>query len=112
MPQLLKCRSKRSARGFSRKPAYKIKSKKNSFHRLHGMISSQAALVSNSPQTGCLATIRRNMRNVTPTHTHTKKNKISEMHKCVKTTSLTVSPLITKTILNVGPHLQLQGGNV
>lgn len=59
------------------------------------MIASQAALVSNSPQTGCLATIRRNMRNVTPTHTQ-KKNNMYEMHKCVKATSLPISPLITK----------------
>lgn len=31
------------------------------------------------------------------------------MHKCVKTTNLTVSPLIAETILKDETHLQLQG---
>lgn len=58
----------------SRKSAYKIKSKRitKKVPPDH-MISSQAAQVSNSPQTGCLATIRRNMRNVTPTHMKKEK---------------------------------------
>lgn len=44
MPQPLKCRSKRSAWGFSRKPVHKTKFKKNSFHKLHDFFTGSAGL--------------------------------------------------------------------
>lgn len=73
--------------------------------------AEQAALVSNSPQTGCLAAIRRNLRNLTSSAENTE-NKMFEMHKNVKTAGLVTMASIAEVTPKCALHLWRQGDPV